>query len=85
VSIKYIIETNNYYTKLKITTINMMDSSYLMMIHFSNQNKIKDKNNTKINNNIIRSCMKSSDSPNKKKSVRFNDEWSTIFKFLYKN
>lgn len=62
----------------------MMDSSYLMMIHFSNQNKIKDKYST-TNNNIIRPCMKSSDSPNKKKSVRFNDEWCTIFRFLYKN
>ena len=81
-SIKYIIETN-IMQKLKITTINMMDSSYLMMIHFSNQNKIKDKNTT--NNNIIRPCMKSSDSPNKKKSVRFNDEWCTMFRFLYKN
>ncbi len=63
----------------------MMDSSYLMMIHFSNQNKIKDKNNADNNNNIIRPCMKSSDSPNKKKSVRFNDEWCTMFRFLYKN
>ena len=62
-----------------------MPKKFKILFATSNQNKIKDKNNADNNNNIIRPCMKSSDSPNKKKSVRFNDEWCTMFRFLYKN